>query len=468
MVMYVEKKCPTNLVFLFNVYGENMNFIIEALPIIWVALGVVLLLILNMKFKINGMLALLLAAVFVGVCEGLPLEAIGKSIENGVGSTLGHLALIILFGAILGKLMVDSGAAQRVSSTLLKKFGPQKVQWAILVIGLIFGLAMFYEVAFLILAPLIISIAREAKIPFLKLGITMVAAATTAHSLFPPQPGPTALVTAFHADMGMVYIYGIIVAIPTVICSGILLPKLLGNLDRPIPELLESQKVFSDDEMPSFAISLLVPLIPAMIITGVTVLKLFIAKNSVVLPFLNFIGSAQISMLIAVLVSLFAFGVNRGRSMSDVMKSYTVAIEKVAMVVFIIGAGGAFKQIIMDTGVGDYIADMMRHSSVSPLIMAWFITVLLRLATGAGTVSAITAAGIVGPMITTFNVNPALMVLATASGSNTLTHVNDAAFWLFKEYFGLSIKDTFKTWGLLELTNSVVGLLIVLLLSLVV
>ncbi|MBG6244600.1 gluconate permease [Candidatus Symbiopectobacterium sp. 'North America'] len=397
-----------------------MNFIIEALPIIWVALGVVLLLILNMKFKINGMLALLLAAMFVGVCEWLPLEAIGKSIENGVGSTLGHLALIILFGAILGKLMVDSGAAQRVSSTLLKRFGPQKVQWAILVIGLIFGLAMFYEVAFLILAPLVISIAREAKIPFLKLGITMVAAATTAHSLFPPQLGPTALVTAFHADMGMVYIYGIIVAVPTVICSGILLPKLLGNLDRPIPELLESQKVFSDDEMPSFAIS------------------------------------------------LFAFDVNRGRSMSDVMKSYTVAIEKVAMVVFIIGAGGAFKQIIMDTGVGDYIADMMRHSSVSPLIMAWFITVLLRLATGAGTVSAITAAGIVGPMITIFNVNRALMVLATASGSNTLTHVNDAAFWLFKEYFGLSIKDTFKTWGLLELANSVVGLLIVLLLSLVV
>lgn len=274
--------------------------------------------------------------------------------------------------------------------------------------------------------------------------------------------------TAFHADMGMVYIYGIIVAVPTVICSGILLPKLLGNLDRPIPELLESQKVFSDDEMPSFAISLLVPLIPAIIITGVTVLKLFIAKNSVVLPFLNFIGNAQISMLIAVLVSLFAFGVNRGRSMSDVMKSYTVAIEKVAMVVFIIGAGGAFKQIIMDTGVGDYIADMMRHSSISSLIMAWFITVLLRLATGAGTVSAITAAGIVDPMITTFNVNPALMVLATASGSNTLTHVNDAAFWLFKEYFGLSIKDTFKTLGLLELTNSVVGLLIVLLLSLVV
>jgi gluconate transporter len=264
---------------------------------------------------------------------------------------------------------------------------------------------MFYEGRVLILAPLVISIAREAKIPFLKLGITMVAAATTAHSLFPPQPGPTALVTAFHADMGMVYIYGIIVAVPTVICSGIILPKLLGNLDRPVPSLLESQKVFTEEEMPGFGISLLVPLIPAIIITCVTVIKLFLADNNPLLPLLNFIGSAQISMLIAVLVSLYAFGILRGKSMSEVMSSYSEAIEKVALVVFIIGAGGAFKQIIMDTGVGDYIAEMMRSSSISPLVMAWFITVLLRLATGAGTVSAITAAGIVGPMIHTFNVN---------------------------------------------------------------
>lgn len=445
-----------------------MNWIIESLPILWVVVGVLVLLVLNIKFKINGMLALLLAAITVGLLEGHPLASINKSIETGVGSTLGHLALIILFGAILGKLMVDSGAAQRVASTLLEKFGPKNVQWAILIIGLIFGLAMFYEVAFLILAPLVISIAIEAKIPFLKLGITMVAAATTAHSLFPPQPGPTALVAAFHADIGMVYIYGIIVAIPTVICSGILLPKILGNLDRPIPPLLESSKVFTEEEMPSFAISLLVPLTPAIIIVLATIIKIYITPDGNLFTFLSFIGSAQISMLITVIISIFAFGIFRNKSMTEVMSSYTEAIEKVALVVFIIGAGGAFKQIIVDTGVGDYIAEMMKNSSVSPLIMAWFITVLLRLATGAGTVSAITAAGIVGPLIPTFNVNPALMVLATASGSNTLTHVNDAAFWLFKEYFGLSIKDTFKTWGLLELTNSVVGLAIVLLLSLVV
>ncbi|OCG09132.1 gluconate permease [Gilliamella sp. wkB178] len=446
-----------------------METIISMLPIIWVAVGVLFLLVLNMKFKINGMLALLLTSILVGILEGMPLENIGKSIENGIGGILGHLAFIILFGAILGKLMVDSGAAQRVASTLLMKFGPRNVQWAILVIGLIFGLAMFYEVAFLILAPLVISIAVEAKTPFLKLGITMVAATTTAHSLFPPQPGPTALVAALNADIGMVYIYGVIVAIPTIICSGIVLPKLLGNLERPIPQLLDQQEKFTNDQMPSFFVSLIVPLTPAIIITAVTIMLLFIPENQKgTISFLKFIGSAQISMLIAVILAIFAFGICRGKSILEVMSSYSVAIEKVAIVVFIIGAGGAFKQIIMDTGVGNYIADMMRDSSISPLIMAWFITVLLRLATGAGTVSAITAAGIVGPMMHTFNVNPALMVLACASGSNTFTHVNDAAFWLFKEYFGLSLKDTFKTWGLLELTNSVVGLIIVLLLSIVV
>lgn len=446
-----------------------METIISMLPIIWVAVGVLFLLVLNMKFKINGMLALLLTSILVGILEGMPLENIGKSIETGIGGILGHLAFIILFGAILGKLMVDSGAAQRVASTLLMKFGPRNVQWAILVIGLIFGLAMFYEVAFLILAPLVISIAVEAKTPFLKLGITMVAATTTAHSLFPPQPGPTALLAALNADIGMVYIYGVIVAVPTIICSGIVLPKLLGNLERPIPQLLDQQEKFSNDQMPSFFVSLIVPLTPAIIITVVTVMLLFIPENQKgIISFLKFIGSAQISMLIAVILAIFAFGICRGKNIIEVMNSYSVAIEKVAIVVFIIGAGGAFKQIIMDTGVGNYIADMMRDSSISPLIMAWFITVLLRLATGAGTVSAITAAGIVGPMMHTFNVNPALMVLACASGSNTFTHVNDAAFWLFKEYFGLSLKDTFKTWGLLELTNSVVGLIVVLLLSFIV
>lgn len=438
----------------------------EALPLIWVIVGVLLLLFMNIKLKLNGLLSLLIVSILVGVLAGMPLIDVVNSIQNGLGSTLGHLALIIGLGAVLGKFMIDSGAAQRVASTTLNKFGVKNVQWAILIIGLVFGISVFYEVAFIILAPLVIGIAIEAKIPFMKLGITMVAAATMAHSIFPPQPGPTALVSAYNADMGMVYLLGIVVVIPSVICAGIILPKFLGDLNHPIPPLLRKTKEFSDDEMPGFGISLLVPLIPAIIISVSTIIKMWIDEESKTYEIITFVGSAEISLILAVIVGIFAFGLNINKKMPEIMGSFSSAIESIGMIILIVGAGGAFKQIILDTGAGDYIASMMENSSVSPLIMAWVITALLRLATGAGTVSAITAAGIVGPLITTFDVNPALMVLATAAGSNTITHVNDAAFWLFKEYFNLSIKDTFKTWGLLLLTNSVVGLGVVLILSL--
>lgn len=444
----------------------NMEWIINYLPIIWVALGVALLLYLNIVVKLNSVLALLIVAILVGILNGLTLDAVVLSIKTGFGGTLGSLAIIIGMGAVLGKLMVDSGAAQRVASTLLNKFGVKNVEWAILIVGAIFGISVFYEVAFIILAPLVISIAVEAKIPYLRLGITMVASATMAHSIFPPQPGPTALVQAYGADMGMVYILGLVVVIPSVIAAGIILPRMLRNLDRPVPPLLKKSKEFTEDEMPGFAISIIVPLLPAIIITAATVMDLFIEKGTMFYQIINFLGSAEISMLLAVLVAIYVFGTRRGRTMPEIMTSFSGAIEGIAMIVFIVGAGGAFKQIILDTGIGDFIAGMMENTSVSPLIMAWVITAMLRIATGTGVVSAITAAGIVGPLIHTFDVNPVLMVLATAAGSNTITHVNDASFWLFKEYFNLSIKDTFKTWGLLLFTNSIVGLGVVLLLSL--
>lgn len=444
-----------------------MDSIMEALPIIWVIVGVALLLFLNMKLKLNSFLALLISAMVVGVLNGMPLPDLVKTITSGVGGTLGSLLLIIGLGAVLGKLMVDSGAAQRVATTLLNKFGIKNVQWAIIIVGAIFGIAVFYEVAFIILAPLVISIAVEAKTPYIRLGVTMVAAATLSHSLFPPQAGPVALVEAYGADMGMVYIFGFAVFIPAVIIAGILLPKVkfIRNMDFPVPPLLQKAKEFKEDEMPSFAVSLIVPLLPAIIITTATILNVFVSEGTLFYQIINFFGSSVISMLIAVLVAIFVFGIRSGRSMDEVMASFTEAIKGVAMIFCIVGAGGAFKQVILDSGVGDYIAQLMQNTTISPLIMAWFITALLRIATGTGVVSAITAAGIVGPLMSTFNVNPVLMVLATACGSNTITHVNDASFWLFKEYFNLSIKDTFKTWGLLLFTTSIVGLSVVLILN---
>ncbi|MFL0582956.1 gluconate:H+ symporter [Solibacillus silvestris] len=442
-----------------------MDFIVDYLPIIWVALGVGLLLYLNIVVKLNSVLALLIVAILVGVLNGLSLTDVVTSVKTGFGSTLGSLAIIIGMGAVLGKLMVDSGAAQRVASTLLKKFGAKNVEWAILIVGAIFGISVFYEVAFIILAPLVISIAIEAKMPYLRLGITMVAAATMAHSIFPPQPGPTALVEAYGADMGLVYLLGIVVAVPAIIAAGIILPRVLKNLDLPIPPLLKKSEEVDLDKAPGFGISLLIPLLPAIIITGATIYNMIFDKESAVGQFINFLGSAEISMILAVVIAIYVFGIRLGRTMKEVMNSFSGAIEGIAMIIFIVGSGGAFKQIILDTGIGDLIAGVMQNTSINPLIMAWLITAVIRIATGTGVVSAITAAGIVGPLIHTFDVNPVLMVLATAAGSNTITHVNDASFWLFKEYFNLSIKDTFKTWALLLFTTSIVGLGVVLILD---
>ncbi|WP_085248321.1 gluconate permease GntP [Gilliamella mensalis] len=445
----------------------------EFLNILWVILGIGLMLLLNIRFKINSMVALLLAAIFVGLMAKMDVLSILKTIKSGFGNTLGELAIIVVFGAVIGKLMVDSGAAHQIAQTLLKRLGIKYVKLAIIIMGLIFGLAMFYEAAFIILAPLVIALAKEAKIPFLKLAIPGVAAATTAHSLFPPQPGPVALVNAYGADMGMVYIYGLIVAIPSVICAGIILPKFLGNLERPTPSFLQSEISVDENNLPSFFTSITVPLLPAYIMIATTIANIGLEKGTTAYSVLNFIGSSQIAMFIAMIAAFILFGKKLNHSMEWVMHSFDNAVKSIAMVVLIIGAGGALKQIIIDTGIGDVIGQLMSTGGVSPYIMAWLITVLIRLATGQGVVSAMTAAGIIGaavidPTTGVINdVNPALLVLATAAGSNTLTHINDASFWLFKGYFDLSIKDTLKTWGLLELINSIVGLIAVLIISII-
>lgn len=444
----------------------KLSFLSEHLPLISLVIGVALLLFLNIKLKINSILALIFSAIVVGFINGMKPVAILETIKEGLGSTLGSLALIIGFGAVLGKLMVDSGAAQRIASTLINKFGAKHVQWALIIVGAVFCISVFYEVAFMILAPLVISIAVEAKTSFMKLAITMVAATTLSHSIFPPQAGPTALVDAYNADMGMVYILGIIVFIPSVFMAGIVLPKFMKNMDYPVPPLLKKNKVFSESEMPSFGMSLFIPLIPAILISISTILSLFITEDTLLHETVTFLGSAEISLIIAILTAIVIFGLRKDKNMDDMMKTFESGLKGVATIIFIVGAGGAFKEVILEANVGNYIADIMKDTNISPLIMAWLITALIRIATGQGVVSAITAAGIVGPLIPTFNVSPVLMVLATAVGSNTITHVNDASFWLFKEYFNISIKDTFKTWGVLLLTTSITGLIVVLILDL--
>ena len=251
----------------------------HVLNILWVVFGIGLMLVLNLKFKINSMVALLVAALSVGMLAGMDLMSLLHH-ESGLRQHAGELAIIVVFGAVIGKLMVDSGAAHQIAHTLLARLGLRYVQLSVIIIGLIFGLAMFYEVAFIMLAPLVIVIAAEAKIPFLKLAIPAVAAATTAHSLFPPQPGPVALVNAYGADMGMVYIYGVLVTIPSVICAGLILPKFLGNLERPTPSFLKADQPVDMNNLPSFGVSILVPLIPAIIMISTTIANIWLVKDT--------------------------------------------------------------------------------------------------------------------------------------------------------------------------------------------
>ncbi|KRM06273.1 transporter, gluconate H+ symporter family [Liquorilactobacillus ghanensis DSM 18630] len=419
------------------------------------------------KVKMHNILALILSGLFIAFAEGMKIGQIVPTIEKGVGGVLSTLALIVIFGAIIGKLMTDSGASQQIADTIVEKMGVKLLPFALLIIGTIFGMSMFYEVAFLITVPLVISIAKEAKIPYMKLIIPTIAGATMGHSIFPPQPGPMALVTAFHADIAQVYIWGFVVIVPTIICSGVLIRRFIPGLaEMPLGNVMKPAPKKPKAELPGFGISLLVPLLPAILMIFSSIIKLLYKQTSFMYKFASFIGSAEISMLLAVLVAMVAFGYARGVSGKEITKSMTGAIEGISNVLLVIAAGGIMKQVIIDSGIGNVIVELVGKVPISPFILAWIITVLIRILTGQGAVAAITAAGIVAPMITAFHVSPVLMVLACACGSNTTTLMYDGGFLLFQQSFGISLKDTFKTWGALEFVNSVVGLLVVLVLNL--
>lgn len=438
------------------------------LPVVSVIIAIALLLFLTVKVKMHSMVALLLIAVFVAFMEGMDTVTLVKTITKGAGSTLGGVGLIIVLGAALGQLMTDCGASKKIADTIVKHCGVRTLKWGVLAVGVVFGISMFFEVAFMVVVPLVISIAREAKIPYMFLIIPVLAAVAQAHSIFPPQPGPVALVDAFGADSGMVYLLGLVVVIPSIIAAGIILPKFLKGLDTlEAPRLGNiNEEVTGQYKLPSFVICLLIPLVPAIFMIGHTVVANFVAKGTPVYTVLEFLGSPVISLFVAVLIAMWIFGVRAGRTIAETSDTITSSIKGISTVVMIIAAGGVFKQVIVDAGVGQHIAAAVTGLSISPLILAFFITVVIRWATGQGAVSAITAAGIVAPLIPVFNVDPTLLMLATAAGSNTITMPNDAAFWMMKETFNLTMGQTFKTWGLLELINSVVGLAVVLMLSL--
>lgn len=435
------------------------------MPLFIVAIGVALLLLLMIRFKLNGFIALILVALAVGVLQGMPVNKVIVSIKNGVGGTLGSLALIMGFGAMLGKLLADCGGAQRIATTLIDKFGKQNIQWAVVLTGFTVGFALFYEIGFVLMLPLVFSIAAAARIPLLYVGVPMAAALSVTHGFLPPHPGPTAIAAIFHADMGKTLLYGTILAIPTVILAGPFYSRFLKDIDKPVPEGLYNPKKFSEEEMPSFAVSIWTSLVPVVLMALRAFAEMLLPAGHPLLAYAEFFGDPVMATLIAVLIAIFTFGLNRGRSMDEVMGTITDSIKIIAMMLLIIGGGGAFKQVLVDSGVDKYIAGLMAGSTISPLLLAWLIAAVLRIALGSATVAAITAGGIAAPLIATTGVSPELMVIAVGSGSVIFSHVNDPGFWLFKEYFNLTIMETIRSWSVLETIISVCGLIGCLLLN---
>ena len=435
------------------------------MPLLIVIFGIVLLFLLIAKFKLNAFIAFIIVSLVVGVAEGMEFLKVLASIEAGIGKTLGSLIMILGFGAMLGKLVADSGAAQRITTKLVDKFGKKNIQWAVVLTGFIVGIPMFYTVGFVILIPLVFTVAATTGLPLIYVGLPMLASLSVTHGYLPPHPAPTGIAVMFNADIGKTLLYGIVVAIPAIVVAGPLFSRTIKNIKAtPLKEFV-NPKVLKDDEMPSTATSILTALLPVILIGIASLVNVLLPEESIVTKITSIIGNPIIAMLLSVLVAVYTLGLNRGRTMKEVMDSVSHAVAGITMVLLIIAGAGGLKEVLIDSGVSEYIGDLLKGSTISPLILAWLIATVIRVCVGSATVAGLTAAGIALPLLSSSGVSPELMVLAIGSGSLMLSHVNDGGFWLYKEYFNLSVKDTLRTWTVMETTVGVMGLLGVLVLD---
>ncbi len=427
--------------------------------------GVLFLLLLVTVVRINTFISFTLVCIYVGLMSGLPLETTVEALKKGMGDTLGLLVLILGFGSMLGKIVADSGAAQKITQTLVAAFGLKKIHWALMLTGFIVGIPMFYSVGFVILVPIIFTVAASTGLPLLFVGIPMLASLSVTHGYLPPHPAPTAIANMFGADMGKTMFYGVLVAIPAIIVAGpILSPRFKKIKATPFKEFT-GQNILNESELPSTSISILTALMPVILIGLSGLLTSFIDRNSLAFPFIKGLGDPVVAMLLSVLFAIYALALRNGKKIKEVMDSLAHAISSIAMILLIIAGAGGLKEVLVASGISDYLGNLLGHSGLSPLFLAWLIAAAIRVSVGSATVAGMTAAGIVLPLVSHPSVSPELMVLAIGSGSLMLSHVNDGGFWMFKEYFNLSVKETLFTWTVVETTISIVGLIIILIIN---
>ncbi len=415
--------------------------------------------------KINPFLAFLLVSIAAGIFLGIPFNKVIGSVQKGIGDTLGSLVIIITLGAMLGKLVADSGAAQKISEVMMNAFGTKYIQWALMVTGFIIGIPLFYGVGFVLMVPLIFSVVYQYKLPAVYIGIPMLAALSVTFGFLPPHPAPTAIVIQFQANMGVTLLYGLVIAIPAIIIAGPLFAKTLKNIHSVPLETFRGQPM-SSEELPSAGNSFFSALLPVILLMATTILPYFVVLPPTTAKVVSFFAEPAIVMLIALAVATYQLGIKQGKSMQKIMSIYGESVKDIAMILLIIGSAGALKQVLIDSGVSDQIAAKLNNINVHPLVLAWIIAAVIRVCVGSATVAGLTTAGILAPLVIQSHANANLMVLAIGAGSLAFSHVNDSGFWLFKEYFNLSIKDTVRTWTVMETIIAVVGLAGVMILNL--
>ena len=443
----------------------------NTLLLLYALAAVVLLIVLIARFKLHPFVVLVAVSLALGVVAGMPLGSVVKAFQDGVGGVLGFIAVVVALGTMLGKMMAESGGAARIATTLIGLFGERRVHWAIMFVAFIVGIPVFFQVGFMLLIPLVFTIARRAGVSLVKVGIPLVAGLSVVHGMMPPHPAAMLAVEAYRADVGRTIAYAILVGLPTAALAGPVFaswiaPRIALPSDNPIAAQLSGEM---PRELPGFGITLFTVLLPVILMLCGSVADVTLEAGGTLRQVLDFVGGPLVALLIALLFSFWSLGYRRHITRDQILKWANDCLGPTATILLIIGAGGGFNRVLVESGVGKAIADVALGSHASPLLLAWTVAALIRVATGSATVAMTTSAGIVAPIAAaTPGTSAELLVLATGAGSLVLSHVNDSGFWLIKEFFNMSVPQTLKTWTVAETIIGVAGLGFTLLLSLLV
>ncbi len=435
--------------------------------------GIAVIVVLITMIKLHPFLSLMFGALTVGIIAGENLSKVLKSFTDGFGSTAAGVGILIALGAMFAKLLADSGGADEIVDTIVGHASPRALPWAMALVGAIIGLPMFFEIGLVLLMPVIYLVARRSQLSLITVGIPALAGLSAMHGFVPPHPGPLTAVGLLNADLGITLALGIVVAIPTIVVAGPLFGKLAGRwVVVDAPDTFEADR-FADDAVsrrPSFGVTLLAVLLPVVLMMGKALVNIFINDESQWFrQIFDILGTPVIALLLAVIVGMVTLGRGAGMTRDQITKAIESGLPAVAGIILIVAAGGGFKQVLVDSGIGTLLARWADQAHISVIVLAWVLAVLIRLATGSATVATITASSLILGLVEGMSTGQvSLVVLAVGAGSLFFSHVNDAGFWLVNQYFRLSVGQTIKTWSIMETVLSVVGLIVVLLLDLVI